>query len=218
MSDSEIQDVVTEMKSPAKFKILDVIKDRSFPIQEVDIFIDEETAYAAASLDAEIKKLNDESDKSVSQVKELKEITEKRDALIEQREALVKQIGGNCYKFTITGISEGTREDLLKLAMDKYPMEYRADTNAFSGEKTREEIESPERDKLFTELLWQKHIKKITAPDGAVQDGVSVADVSELRRSLPIAATGKLTEAIEKIRTATAVFMFSSDEDFLAKS
>jgi len=218
MSDSEIQDVVTEMKSPAKFKILDVIKDRAFPVQEVDIFIDEETAYVAASLDADIKKLNDAADKSVSDEKQLKEITEKREALIAEREALVKQIGGNCYKFTITGISEGTREDLLKLAMDKYPMQYRSDTNAFSGEKTREEIEDPERDKLFTELLWQKHIKKITAPDGAVQDGVSLADVSELRRSLPIAATGKLTEAIEKIRTATAVFMFSSDEDFLAKS
>lgn len=135
MSDTEIQDVVTEMKSPAKFKILDVIKDRAFPVQEVDIFIDEETAYVAASLDADIKKLNDAADKSASDEKALKEITEKREALISEREALVKQIGGNCYKFTITGISEGTREDLLKLAMDKYPMQYRNDTNAFTGEK-----------------------------------------------------------------------------------
>jgi hypothetical protein len=218
MSENEIEEVVTEMKSPAKFKILDVIKDRAFPVQEVNIFIDEETAYAAASLDAEIKKLSENADKSVSNQKELKEVMEKRDLLIKKREDLVKEIGGNCYKFTIVGISEGTRQDLLKLALDKYPIQYRTDTNSFTGEKTREEIEDSERDNLFTELLWQKHIQKITAPDGAVQDGVSLADVSELRRSLPIAATGKLTEAIEKIRTATAVFMFSSDEDFLAKS
>jgi hypothetical protein len=218
MSENTVEEIVTEMKSPGKFKILDVIKDRSFPTEDVDIFIDEQMAYAAASIDASIKKLNDEADKSVNQAKELKEITEKRDALISQREEMVKQIGGNCYKFTITGISEGTRQDLLKLAMDKYPMKYNVDTNAFTGEKAREEIDDPDRNTLFTELLWQKHILKITAPDGSVQDGVSLEDVSELRRSLPIAATGKLTDAIEKIRTATAIFMFSADEDFLAKS
>jgi hypothetical protein len=128
MSENTVEEIVTEMKSPGKFKILDVIKDRSFPTEDVDIFIDEQMAYAAASMD------------------------------------------------------------------------------------------DPDRNTLFTELLWQKHIVKITAPDGSVQDGVSLEDVSELRRSLPIAATGKLTEAIEKIRTATAVFMFSADEDFLAKS
>ena len=59
---------------------------------------------------------------------------------------------------------------------------------------------------------------KITAPDGSEQDGISVEDASELRRSLPIASASKITDAIEKMRVATAVFMLSVDEDFLAKS
>lgn len=218
MPENTVESMVTEMKSPAKFKILDVIKDRAYPTENIDVFIDEELAYAAAMLEEEIARLNNEADKSVLNPEELEALIEKREKIIAEKDELMKQIGGTVYTFTITGISEGKRDDMLKLANDKYPIEYRTDSNAFTGEKTRQEIESPERNKLFTEMLWQAHITRITAPDGSVQDGISIEDAQELRRSLPIATIGKLTEAIEKLRVTTAVFMMTVDEDFLAKS
>jgi hypothetical protein len=80
------------------------------------------------------------------------------------------------------------------------------------------EIQNPDRDRYFTGLLWQAHIKKIVDPQGNEQEGITVEDAFELRRSLPLASIGKITEAIEKMRAATAVFMMTVDEDFLAKS
>lgn len=218
MSENTIEQNVAEMKSPSKFKILDAIKDRTYPTEDVEVFIDEELAYAAAMLDEQVKELDEKADKTVADEEILQQIMDKREKLIAEKEELMSQIGGTVYVFTVTGISEGKRDDMYKLVTDKYPIEYRSESNAFTGEKIREEIENPERNRLFTEMLWQAHITKITAPDGSVQDGITIEEASELRRSLPIATIGKITEAIEKLRVTTAVFMMTVDEDFLAKS
>jgi hypothetical protein len=122
------------------------------------------------------------------------------------------------YTFTVKGISEGKRDELYKVATEKYPLEYNETKNVYTGEISREEIESEERDSLLTSLLWSAHITKIEAPNGDVQDFISPEDAMELRSSLPIASNALINKSIEKIRAATAMFMISVDEDFLAKS
>ncbi len=217
MSESDIVEMLEEAKAPGKFKIVDALKGRAFPTDEVNIFIDEDAAFIAAEVETQINKMGDKMDGTVDS-KELEEFTKRHEELVERLEKIKEEMGGTRYVFYLQGVSEGVREDLFEKAVEKYPIQHEVDRNPLTGEVERQEKESPKRDRLFTNLIWQAHIKKIVAPDGSVQEGITLEESIELRRALPLASSGKITEAIEKLRTATALFMLSTDENFLAKS
>lgn len=204
MSEKVIEEIVEEAKKPGKFNIVDVLKERAYPTDSVNIYVDEDTAYKAAELSEELKKTS--------------ELDEKYAGISESLDALMDTLSESKYVVTITGISEGKRDELYELAVNKYPLEYKENKNVLTGESTREEIENQERDELFTNLLWSAYITKIVAPNGAEQDGIAPEDAEEMRKSLPIAANSIINAAIQNMRAATAVFMYKVDEDFLAKS
>ena len=217
MSESDIVEMAEQAKAPGVFKIVDVLKERAFPSQEIDIFVDEDTAFMAAQVEAEIKKMGDSMDKTTN-AKELEELTARHEELVARLDEIVEEMGGTRYVFHLQGISEGVREDLWDKVVEKYPIQHDVDRNPLTGEVERQEKENPKRDRLFTNMIWQAHIKKIVAPDGSVQEGITLEEAIELRRALPLASAGKITETIEKLRTSTALFMLSTDENFLAKS
>lgn len=216
MSEATVDEVVQEAKAPGKFNILNVLKDSAHPSDTVNVYLDEQSSYDAALIKERIKEIEKaEVDNGYQLSKELKS---ELDALNKKLEKLFSKLEENKYVFTVTGISEGKRDELLKKSLDAFPMQYEEIKNPITAEITKKEIESQERNDLFTELIWAEHISKITAPDGSVQDSITVEDVKQIRPSLPIAAVAAITEAIEKLRVATAVFMMTVDEDFLAKS
>lgn len=204
MSEKAIEEIVEEAKKPGKFNIVDVLKERAYPTDSVNIYVDEDTAYKAAELSEELKRTS--------------ELDEKYAGISESLDTLMDTLSESKYVVTITGISEGKRDELYELAVKKYPIEFKENKNVLTGESTREEIESQERDELFTNLLWSAYITKIVAPNGAEQDGITPEDAEEMRKSLPIAANSIINAAIQNMRAATAVFMYKVDEDFLAKS
>jgi len=206
MSDieKEVMDIVEEAKAPGTFNILDVLKGTARPKDNVEVYLDEETAYEAANLKIKLSQTD-------SQDSEYAVIEKKLDAL-------VKKLNESKYTFVISGITEGRREEIYSQVEEKFPIEYEEIVNPFTNEKTKEEKENKERDRLFTSLLWVEQISKIISPDGAEQTNLTLKDVSALRATLPIAASGFINQAIEKVRAATAMFMISVDEDFLAKS
>ncbi len=216
---SDVEDMVNAAKAPGKFNIVDAVKNRAYPVDEVEIFIDEKVAFEAAELDDRLNKIAESLDKKKAlSKKEMDDTLKLRDEIVSAKEKIVEEMGGARYLFHISGISEGDRQDLFDKAMEKYPMKEDKNRNPFTGQMEKEEVENPERDRFFTDLLWQAQIKKIVAPDGSEQDGISLQEATDLRRNLPIASTTKITESVQKIRTATAVFMMSVNEDFLAKS
>ena len=214
---SEIEDMVQEAKAPGRFNIVDALKGRGYPTSEIEVFIDENVAFVASDLEDEIRKLdekmNSEKDKAA-----LEELIAAQEKLVSEKDKLIKEMGGTRYVFHLQGISEGQRDDIWNKSIEKYPIKHDTDRNPLTGKVDRVEVQNPQRDKYFTGLLWQAHIKKIVDPSGDEQDGITVEEAFELRRSLPLASIGKITEAIEKMRASTAVFMMTVDEDFLAKS
>ena len=214
---SEIEDMVEAAKAPGKFNIVDALRDRAYPVDVVEVFIDEGAAFIAADIEDAIRKLGKKMDTEKNK-DELDKLLKKHDEFISKKEKLIEEMGGNRYLFHLQGISEGEREDIWRKSVERYPIKHDIDRNPLTGQTDRVEIESPDRDKFFTNFLWQTHIKKIVDPKGSVQDGITIEEAVELRRALPLASIGKITEAIEKMRSATAVFMMTVDEDFLAKS
>ena len=214
---SEIEEIVERAKAPGKFNIVDVLKGRGYPTDEIEVFIDENVAFVASDIEDSIRKLGEKMDSEKDKYK-LDELVDLHQKLIAEKDKLIEEMGGARYVFHLQGISEGQRDDIWKKSIEKYPIKHDTDRNPLTGKVDRVEVQNPERDKYFTGLLWQAHIKKIVDPTGDEQEGITVEDAFELRRSLPLASIGKITEAIEKMRASTAVFMMTVDEDFLAKS
>lgn len=216
MSDEQdITESVEEAKSPGTFNIVKVLQERSYPKTEVSVVLDEGLVYEAALLEEEIQEL----DKKISAAKSATKLQAKLDDLILKRDSMRQELIKSMHTFHLMGIAEGKREKLYADAKKKYPVEYMPnnDLSGILGGGGREEKESPERDSLFTDFLWQAHIKKIVNNDGDEQSDFSYNTISSMRNELPLSATMLINEAIEKLRSATALFTMSTGEDFLAK-
>ena len=213
MSDEQdILDSVEKAKTPGTFKILDVIQGRGYPEQVVRIYLDEATAYQAALVKEELEELDGKPNSSINE--------KKRADLIEKQEDLIEELQKSMFTFHLSGISESKREEIYNQAKKKYPIEYEkpSDLIALTGQKQeRVEKESPERDTLFTELLWAESIQRIVSPEGDEQERMTYSEVKQMRGLLPLASSAALNSAIEKLRVSSAIFMSQVNEDFLAK-
>lgn len=215
MSEQSIEQIVEEAKKPGKFNIIDVLNNRAYPEIDVDVYFDESKSLKAVEIQEKIEELEKANLRKNGGALEANK--KRIEELNSEFDLILDSLSESKYVFTITGISEGKRDELLKLAIAKYPIEYDETTAPLTGEVTRKEKDNEERDRLFTNLLWREQIKKITSPDGDVQDEISIEDVQAIRASLPIAGSSKINEAIERVRLASAVFTMTVDEDFLAK-
>jgi hypothetical protein len=205
----EALELAKEAKKPGTFNIINVLKDRAFPVEQVNVYLDEQAAYDAAKLQEQI----DELAKSSAQ-----QDIDSAQKLADERDVIISKLEQSRYVFHITGISEGKRNELQDECLEKFPMEYDENKNPFTGEVLKQEKEDKGRDRYFTNALWVASISKIVDNEGNEQTSLKMDDVESLRELLPLAASGAITQSIEKLRISTAIFMASVDEDFLAKS
>lgn len=213
--EEEIRESVDRVKSRGTFSIIDVLSERSYPETSVSVSIDESSAYQAAIVKEELEALINSVNGKATTAKQKSEISDLEDKI----EELTVKLNKSKYTFNLMGISEGKREELWRDACKKYPVEYeKNDISALLGTAANKaEKPSPERDSLFTDYLWLACIRSIEDPDGNLQESLAYNDVKSMRNSLPLSAIAKINEAVEKLRTATAVFMMETGEDFLAK-
>lgn len=215
-AEEEIRESVDAAKERGTFNILNVLAERAYPKSSVTVYLDEQSAYNASLIKEELDELTNKIGKKNPSVEQRNKI----ESLTEEIEKLTSEIQKSGYIFYIRGISEGRRESLYKEAKKKYPIEHErpSELAALTGQKIeRVEKDSPERDELFTDFLWREHIEMIEDPEGNTQGEMTFNDIKTLRSSLPLSALAQVNQAIEKIRTATAVFMMETGEDFLAK-
>ena len=205
MSDATPEELVAEAVKPGKFSIIKAIKDSSNPTDNVTVYLDKQTAYLASGVKAKLDAIVDEDSSDRTDLKN-------------ELDALKDKLKESAVTFTIVGVSEGNREAMLERSVEKFPIETKRDLNPLTGEFSETDVASSDRDSHFTDALWQAHITKIVAANGDEQNVITNNDVATMRKELPIAAVGQITEAIEKLRIATAIFMMETNEDFLAKS
>jgi hypothetical protein len=216
---SDVEDMVTEAMKPGKFKIVDAARDRAFPESFLDVYLDESVAFMISELDEALLEAGNSADRKKALSKKEVDVFEKRrDEILDRKNELIDQMGGAKYVFHIKGISEGARQDIYDKTVEQFPLKYEKNRNPFTGVMEKEEIDNVDRDRYFSDSLWEAYIVKIVAPDGEEQEGINMEEARELRRSLPAASVAKISEGIEKLRIASAAFMMSINEDFLAKS
>ena len=212
----EIREAVDQAKEPGVFNILEVLQGRGYPTHTVDIYLNESAIY-----DLSVQRGNlEDLDKSLvkkAETEKQKNEREKIEAAIKQAES---EIISSRLSVFLKGITEGRRDEAYRQAVKKYPIEHEA-PNPMSGllgkQSERVEKESPQRDTLFTDLLWQEHIVKIVDSDGNEQLEFAYSTIRTMRESFPLNAMVKVNEGIEKLRASTALFDIETNEDFLAK-
>jgi len=217
MSDEQdIMESAEAAKAPGVFNIVQVLQDRGYPKSTVEIYMDEAAMYEMATFAEELQEL----DNLVAKKSETEKQKALREELLAKRNNSYEKLVASRYFVHLTGISEGKREEFYKQAVKKYPVEYQAQSGISSllgTDSTKTEKDSPDRDALFTDFLWQGHIEKIVNPDGDEQTEFGYSTIRTMRESFPLNAMVKINEAIEKLRAATAIFTLETGEDFLAK-
>lgn len=213
--EEEIREEVDRVKAPGTFNIVDVLQGRGYPQSTVDIYLDESAIYDLNSVNEKIEEL----DNTVNGKNETSEQKKLREELFSERDSVIEKIEKSHYVVHLMGISEGKRDEIYRKAVKKYPIEYeKNDLNSLLGASAqRTEKESPERDTLFTDFLWQEHIKKIVNPDGDEQTEFAYSTIRSMRDTFPLNAMVRINQGIEKLRAATAIFTMETGEDFLAK-
>ena len=152
---SDIEEAVNEAKSRGKFKIIDAVKDRAFPEMFLDIYLDEALAFLISELDEALADIGNSADKKKAlSKKEVDEFEKRRDEILDRKNELIEKMGGAKYVFHIKGISEGKRQDIYDQAIEKFPMKYEKNRNPYTGGLEKEEVDNVERDRYFTNLLW----------------------------------------------------------------
>ena len=207
MSQEEILESVEAAKAPGTFNIVQVLQERGYPKTEIDIYMDEAAMYELSTIAEELEGLTEKQNVQ-------------REELTTKRNETQARLLASKYCVHLMGISEGKREEFYRQAVKKYPVEYQAQSGISSligVDSGKTEKNSPERDALFTDYLWQGHIQKIVNPDGDEQTEFAYSTIRTMRESFPLNAIVRINEAIEKLRASTAIFTMDTGEDFLAK-
>jgi len=207
LSNQEIFDSVENAKAPGTFNIVQVLQERGYPKTEIDIYMDEAAMYELSTIAEELEGLSE------------KQNTQREELTTKRNETQARLLASK-YVVHLMGISEGKREEFYRQAVKKYPVEYQSQSGISSligVDSGKTEKNSPERDALFTDYLWQGHIQKIVNPDGDEQAEFAYSTIRTMRESFPLNAMVRINEAIEKLRASTAIFTVETGEDFLAK-
>lgn len=222
MSDQTPEELAKAGLTRKTFKFADAIRDRSYPEEEVDVYLDEVTAYKLLDLynkGTDIsQRLNLLSNTDGALTEKLAALEAEREQIEEDRKALTAKIGESKYIFTVRGVEPGFYDDIKVKATEDYPVEYDEYVNDVTGARVKEEIPSLEREKLLENLTWQGHIVKITAPDGAVDIAPDLETIGGARKIIPTASRAHIVNAIEKVDMAVDWYATLADEVFLAKS
>lgn len=202
MSDDSVQDIVDAAMEEGTFSFAEVAQGRSYPQDTVSIYLDEATAYKIAELE---DRANSELDSDV---------VNKIDAEIAELRIVIEK---SKYTFKIHGIPLERRDELLERAREQIKPEFDSFKNFVNGRVEKTEKDSPERDRLYNNMLWAEHITEVVGPDGRVDRNPGIGTAEAIRKA-PISQQVVFTRAIQKLVVAADSFEARIDDDFLAKS
>lgn len=203
MTEFDPQAAAEQASERGTFSFIERLTGRNYPTSDVVMYMDEQAAFDRLVLMAE---LEDET------------ITVECRVEIEKRiEELEDQLRASKYVITLQAFPPEQYDALLAELDAQYPPEFDEHTNVFSGEKVKTEKDNPARTRLLFAMLWAKSIKKITAPDGSVDETVlDNGTAGHIRENFPIAARRDIDIRIQDLRLASAWMDGIQDEGFLA--
>lgn len=174
-----------------------VIAGQDYPVEIVNVYFDERTAYTISVLNEKVREL------SVDGGEEYENAEAELQKLIEELES-------RKYQFHLQGIPSRIRKNIL----DRVEAEIPEERNGL-GMVTP----NPEREELFVLYMFEAYISKIVDPDGAEIVKPSLETLKDFRENAPKHALMKIEQGIADLETKT-VYGFElavKSVDFLSK-
>lgn len=204
MSDKTPEELAAEAGERGTFNFRERLLGRSYAKDDVVINLDEEVGYLVTKLESALEETDEED--------------EDRQKLLKDKIAAArKELAKTQYVVHMEGFSNDRHDELLKLAKEKFPVQYEKVDNPYTGIKTTVAKPSPDRDELFNRLLWRESIKCVIDSDGNVDENIDDEFIDMLLKNAPAAVLQRIANTIEKLRVASDWIEGTQDEDFLAK-
>lgn len=218
---NETLDAVQQAMAEGTFSFAEVAQGRGYPSDTVALCKDEATAYDRAKyLDGVIEARGDTSHELMAG--ERREAARKqawKRAIDEDPEVKARvevydaKLAVSTFVFHIQGVPEDHVEELNQKALAEIPPEYERWRNPVNGKQEKQELPSPERNRLFTNLLWAAYIQKIVDPQGRV-DMAPGLPAAEAIRTMPLSQQAKFNNAINALSVSSSAFESAVDSDF----
>lgn len=153
------------------FDLIGALEGREYPEIEVPIFLNEGIMFTYAQLSEASAK--DPANK------------EKQEAL----DAMFEEVKHLAITVTVRGTPRHIRKAIVDKVMKKHPVK----SNAFGQEE-----DSPEGVEMLTQLSWEAHVVRVTAPDGTEMTP-NKAEIQALRDKAPDASINAIADAISEL-------------------
>lgn len=185
--------IAQEAQSPKVFNLSDLIKNRAYPVKEVQIYLDEISALKIFELRSELYESLVEEDVA---------------RLEAEINVLAENIKNSALTFTLRGVSQEVIERVLE------------ECNALHGLKKNEDpSDTPGWMRDYITILVGLNIEKIVDADGNVDESkYDFAKANDLRVNLPSAEWSKLVDVMQKLTLAGGYFDQLTDAGFLPRS
>lgn len=193
---TDINTLIDNATAKGTFSVLDAIKGRSYPQDQVTVYTDEAAAYRVHRLNEINSNENDAAahEEQVRQIEELKE-----------------SVKGSALTFRMRGIGSAVKKSVHDEAMTKFGAEeFDEAGNWIKGGDRYNEGGQWSDDKILAE-----HIISVTDAAGNVDDHHwSVGDVEALREWLPDQSLTELKNLVRKLSFTADYFDASVTPDF----
>jgi len=209
---AKAQEAAKAATTPETFDFAAAVLDRSYPEDDVAVYLDEKRIKRLLEVEAERDALEVRIAKSK---KPGIDWANKLDELTKEYDALVDSLRSQRYTVKIKGISPEDSIELEEKAYEAFPREYEEVPHTVTGHLVKTEKPSDKRDEHFAALIRQAHIVSITAPNGAVDTNFSdVEKVKAVWQRLPLVARAKLDQAINEATITVDFYRELVDEVF----
>lgn len=196
-----------DVLTPESFSFVDVLSERAYPKDRVDLAMDE---VAAIELDKIMLQINDIPEGGDSG--ELEQ-------LLADAERYSQRLDKSTYTFYLTGVSDDTITDLQEIASAEFEPKKKPVKSA-SGriERILPESEQANYLRYFNALGLSVHIEQIVhAATGRVMTAPPVEEIAVFMDKAPTSQKVKLQVKINALRASSEAFERRIDADFLAK-
>ena len=194
----EAHTVANEHSAKGKFSLIERLRGRNMPTDDVTIYLDEGAAWRR---DVIKELLGDEKD------------PDKVKALEAELAEVTQAILDSAVVIHVEGISSKEYDALLAEAEESYPTEYEEFQSPLTGQKMKNPIENEERDLMFDVALLAACVRSAEI-DGFIDEDITREWIAEFKELAPLDGVRKLVSTVFKMRMASAWMDEIQNEDF----
>lgn len=205
--------IARDLLSAEKFSFADALRGRNNPRTSVRIPLDEDAAYKYGRVKAEIRDL----ELQLGRGEDAARINREKKALEKQLKEIEGYLAESTYTFHLKGIFAKDYDALIDRATEAYPYEYETVEVPLTGEKKKQIVESEKRAEYFENLLWEAYIEYVEAPNGAIDNDITLETVAVFKQMLPPSGAYEINSQMAEMRMVTGWVHELQDADFFPK-